>query len=218
VRPNDSRLAGATTRGVHRPGENGLISDGIIGVRRFTTPMENGVHRILLITDDGGDEATLRSPLGSGLIVNGKRIELGDHPSSDWLPEAVLRNPQSPLAVTETEVNGVPFVSQRAGALMVEAEITNGRLEIELQQPGGSGRNSYLVGLVAAPIAQGDVVGRYFDASQAVLDTDQCLALEELIDGAVAELVEAVAPAAGPQEVQDLPDAVFEDGEAASPA
>ena len=214
VLPTDGRVTGDGMRGLHRPGDNRLLSDGIIGLRRFSTPMENGLHRILLITDDTGDESTLLSPLGNRIVVNSKVINLGDHPATDWLREAVLRNPGAPPAVTDTGVNGVPF-----GALMVEVEITNGRLEIELEQPAGTNsRSSYLVGAIAAPIAQGDVIGRYFDASQAVLDTDECLALEEEIQDALAELIEEIAPAAGPQEAEDLPDAAFEDGEAASPA
>jgi hypothetical protein len=219
VLPNDERVVGSGMRGLHRPGDNRLLSDGIIGMRNFSTPMENGLHRILLITEDTGEDSTLLSPLGNRIVVNGKAVELGDHPSGEWLREAVLNNPEAPATITDTGVNGVPFDAQRAGALMVEVEITNGRLEIQMQQPAGiGGRASYLVGAIAAPIAQGDVIGRYFDASQAVLDTDECLALEEEIQDALAELVEEIEPAAGPQEAEDLPEAVFEDGEAASPA
>lgn len=217
VRPNDARVSGSGQRGLHRPGDNKLLADGIVGMQTFVTPMENGVHLVLLITDDTGEEDTLLSPFGGRIVVNGKVVELGDHPASNWLPEAVLRNPQSLPVVSDSGVDGVPFNTQRGGALMVEVEINNGRLEIEMQQPA-AGRSTYLVGAIVAPIAQGDVVGRYFDASQAVLDTDQCLELAEEIEDALADLISEIEPAAGPQEVEDLPEAVFEDGEAASAA
>jgi hypothetical protein len=215
VRPNDARVGGSGIRGLHRPGDNLLLSDGIVGMRAFVTPMENGMHKILLITDDTGEEGTLLSPLGNRIIVNGKIIELGDHPANEWLPEAVLSNPAAPPTVTDTGVNGVPFSSQRGGALMIEVEISNGQLEIEMQE-STPGRSSYIVGAIAAPIASGDIIGRYFDASQAVLDTDECLELEEEIQDALATLLEEIQPAAGPQEAENLPDAVFEDGKAAS--
>ena len=218
VRPNDNRLVGSNPRGLHRPGENRLLSDGILGIRRFTTPMENGVHRIFLMTDDIGDEETQLSPLGGRIIVNGRAIELGDHPSADWLPEAVLQDPRLPTEVTDKDVSGTPIDSQRGGALMVEVEIFNGQLEIEMRQPEGTrGRSSYLVGLIAAPIAQGDVIGRYFNASEAVLDTDQCLALEGEINEAIAELVDEITQAAILQKLPLVPAAVFADGASASP-
>ena len=88
VLPTDGRVTGDGMRGLHRPGDNRLLSDGIIGLRRFSTPMENGLHRILLITDDTGDESTLLSPLGNRIVVNSKVINLGDHPATDWLREA----------------------------------------------------------------------------------------------------------------------------------
>lgn len=217
VRPNDARIGGSGQRGLHRPGDNNLLADGIVGMQSFVTPMENGVYRIVLLTDDISDESTLLSPLGGRIIVNGKVIELGDHPSSNWMREAVLRNPDVPLEVSEAGVNGVPFSAQHGGALIIEVEITNGRLEIEMQQ-SAPGRFSYLVGAIATPITRDDVVGRYFDASDMVLDIDQLLDLEAEIEDALAEIVETIAPAAGPQEAEDLPEAVFEDGLSASAA
>ena len=130
----------------------------------------------------------------------------------------MLENPQAQAATNGAGAGGEPIGSLRGGALMVEVEISSGLLEIEMRQPAGiGGRSSYLVGVIAAPIARGDFVGRHFNASEAVLDTDQCLALEEEINDAITELIEEIAPAAGALGTQGLPAAVFEDGASASP-
>jgi hypothetical protein len=214
VAPGDGRLVGANMRGQRPNQAGGLFGNGVAGIRRFTTPMENGVHRILLLTAASGEEATGESPLGTSILVNGRTIELGDHPASGWLPAALLRDPQAPGKDDRAEeLRAAPG----GGALMVEVEIASGQLEVQLQQPAGSGRSSYLVGILASPIAQGDYIGRYFEASQQILDTEQCLELEEEIVAAVADLLEEIAPAAGPQ-TEQLENELFEDGESASPA
>ena len=221
VTPGDSRLTGGQTRALQRPGDNPLLSDGLIGVNKFITPMENGTHRVLLFTDDIGSEDTYLSPLGAKVIVNGREIDLGDHPPEEWLPQAVLADPNNPPSVTDTEVNGRRTNEQRGGALMVEVEITNGQLEIELIEPGGGGqpRQTYMVGAMVEPVTQNASFGRHLDASEAILDTEECLELEADITTALAELLEEIEPAAGPDlELLDLPEPIIDDGDSASPA
>lgn len=221
VTPGDSRLLGGQTRALQRPGDNPLLTDGLIGVNKFITPMENGTHRVLLFTDDIGSEDTYLSPLGAKVIVNGREIDLGDHPPEEWLPQAVLADPDNPPSVTDTEVNGRRINEQRGGALMVEVEVTNGQLEIELIEPGGGGqpRQTYLVGAMVEPVTQNASFGRHLDASEAILDTEECLELEADITTALAELLEEIEPAAGPElELLDLPEPIIDDGDSASPA
>lgn len=221
VTAGDSRLTGGQPRALQRPGNNPLLSDGLLGVNKFVTPMENGVHRVLLFTDDVGSEDTYLSPLGGKVIVNGREVALGDHPPEEWLPQAVLSDPDNRPTVTETEVNGQRTNSQRGGALMVEVEVTNGQLEIELIAPGGGEqtRQTYMVGAMVEPVAQNASFGRHLDASQAIVDTEECLELEADITTALADLLEEIEPAAGPElELLDLPEPIIEDGDSASPA
>lgn len=221
VAPGDQRLRGGQPRALQRPGNQALLSNGIVGVNKFSTPMANGTHRVLLFTDDIGDENTYLSPLGGSVIVNGREVALGDHPPDEWLPQAVLSAPGSTPNVTSTEVNGLSVTQQRGGALMVDVEITNGQLEVELIPPGGGQqeRQTYLVGAVAEPVATANAGGlsRHLDASQAILNTEECLELEADITTALADLLEEIEPAAGPElELLDLPEPVIDDGERAS--
>ncbi len=221
VSPGDNRLRGGQPRALQRPGNNSLLSDGVVGLNKFVTPMENGSHRVLLFTDDIGSEDTYLSPLGGKVIVNGREIALGDHPPEEWLPQAVLAAPGSNPTVTRTEVNGLNVNEQRGGALMVEVEVTNGQLEIELIPPGGGEqqRQTYMVGAMVEPVTDAPAFGRHLDASEAVLDTEECLELEADITTALADLLEEIEPAAGPElELLDLPEPVIEDGDSASPA
>lgn len=222
VSPGDQRLTGGAPRALQRPGNQSLLSDGLVGVNKFITPMENGTHRVLLFTDDIGSEDTYLSPLGGKVIVNGREVELGDHPPEEWLPQAVLSAPGSNPNVSRGEVNGRNVNEQRGGALMVEVEVTNGQLEIELIAPGGGGnqeRQTYMVGAMVEPVTDAPAFGRHLDASEAVLDTEECLELEADITTALADMLDEIEPAAGPElELLDLPDPVIEDGDSASPA
>lgn len=223
VSPGDNRLRGGAQRALQRPTNNDLLGDGIVGVNKFVTPMENGTHRVVLFTDDIGDEETYLSPLGGKVIVNGREVSLGDHPPEQWLRQAVVHNPGTAPTVTEREVNGLAVTEQRGGALMVDVEVTNGQLEIELIPPGGGDgaqpRETYMVGAIVEPVTDSGTFGRFLDASEAVLDTEECLELEADITTALADLLEEIEPAAGDDlELLDLPEPVVEDGETASPA
>lgn len=220
VTPDDSRLSGGAPRAISRPGNRNLMSDGLVGVNKFITPMENGVHRVLLMTDDLGNEDTYLSPLGGKVIVNGREINIGDHPPESWLKGGVLENPNARPEVTETGVGGQPFTAQRGGGLMVEVEVTNGQLEVEMIPPGGGERQTYLTGAVVEPVtAPESAIGRYVDAANAVIDTEECLELEAEITTALADLLEEIEPAAGPElELLDLPEPVIEDEAESSPA
>ena len=115
------------------------------------------------------------------------------------------------------------MTEQRGGALMVEVEITNGQLEVELIPPGGGEqeRQTYLTGAMVEPITESGEggFGRYLDAAQAILETEECLELEADITTALADLLEEIEPAAGPElELLDLPEPIVEDEDAASPA
>jgi len=223
VSPGDNRLLGGKPRALQRPGNEALLSNGIVGVNKFVTPMENGVHRVLLFTDDIGDESTYLSPLGGKVIVNGRSVALGDHQPDEWLPQAVLSAPGAQPNVSASEVNGLSVTEQRGGALMVEVEVTNGQLEVELIPPGGGDqeRQTYLTGAMVEPVTEGGAGGfsRHLDASQAILETEECLELEADITTALADLLEEIEPAAGPElELLDLPEPIVEDEDAASPA
>ena len=83
VAPGDNRLIGGQPRALQRPGNEALLSNGIVGVNKFVTPMENGTQRVLLFTDDIGNENTYLSPLGGKVVVNGRSVALGYKPVSE---------------------------------------------------------------------------------------------------------------------------------------
>jgi len=220
VTPSDARLGSRNQqapRGVHRPGSNNLLTSGLAGIQQFRTPVKgDGPRRVILITDDVGEEATTLSPFGSEIYVNGKSVKMGDHPPNQWLDSVVL-GAQGNAAPANG--NNVPFRNQRAGVTVVETNVRDGVLELDLVQPGGGGpaRESYIVGMIVEPIAGPSVLGRGQEAQSSMLSTEECVALEEEITNALAELIEEVAPEAGPElEAQQLPEPAFDDGEEAS--
>ncbi|MEK9661584.1 MAG: FkbM family methyltransferase [Alphaproteobacteria bacterium] len=174
VRPDDTRVTGNGRRALHRPGDNNLLADGIVGLQTFVTPMPNGIYRVLLITDDIGDEQTLQSPLGGRIIVNGKVIELGDHPSSNWLPEAAARF-EALFAGNES----VRLVRAALGPARGEAELhVSARNDSSSLLPIGDAQARMFpgtgeVGMVTVPVGPlGDFVERAELGAPALLKID----------------------------------------------
>lgn len=213
VTPSDARLGSRgnqqAPRGVHRPGSNNLLTSGLAGIQQFRTPVKgDGPRRVILITDDVGEESTTLSPFGSEMYVNGKSVKLGDHPPNEWVDNVVLGN-------NDAQGGNVPFRNQRAGVTVVETTVRNGVLELDMVQ--APGRESYIVGMVVEPIDGPSILGRSPEAQAAMPNTAECVQLEEEITNALAELIEEVAPEAGPDlEAQQLPEPAFDDGEEAS--
>ena len=86
VTPNDDRLESDTEMsGLRRPTDKPVVAHGIVGVKKFSTEMPNGIYRVTLITDDLGDWSKIPRPFGNRIRVNDKTVRVLTKDPSDWI-------------------------------------------------------------------------------------------------------------------------------------
>ena len=75
VTPNDDRIeSDGEFSGLRRPTDKPVVAHGIVGVKKFSTEMPNGVYRVTLVTDDLGDWSKFPRPFGNRVRVNDKTV------------------------------------------------------------------------------------------------------------------------------------------------
>jgi hypothetical protein len=92
VLPNDERIGGADLDGLRRPADNQLLNDGIVGVERIEANVPDGNYRIILMTQNLGDQQLMSNPFGSRIAVNGNVLNVNQPSPDDWVEDAVLSN------------------------------------------------------------------------------------------------------------------------------
>jgi len=86
VTPNDERVqSDGEMSGLRRPTDKPVVAHGIVGVKKFTTDMPNGIYRVTLITDDLGDWSKIPRPFGNRVRVNDKTVRVLTKDPSDWI-------------------------------------------------------------------------------------------------------------------------------------
>lgn len=187
ITAKDERVEGVDVRSLRRPSDKPVLSNGILGLKKFRTPVPNGTYRIVIMTDDLGEWQYLTNPLGKGIVINGvHRAVLGGNPES-WASHAVLGG----LAAPGQEV----VATFSGGMLVIIIEITNGYLELELlgDEP------TYLTGLLLEPVEEeSDIVALDADAVD-VLDIDDDERLAALVEIAeeIGEVLAEIITEAG---------------------
>jgi hypothetical protein len=89
VTPNDDRIeSDGELSGLRRPTDKPVVAHGIVGVKKFTTEMPNGVYRVTLVTDDLGDWSKFPRPFGNRVRVNDKTVRVLTKDPSDWILSA----------------------------------------------------------------------------------------------------------------------------------
>lgn len=140
VTNKDERVEGDDLQAIRRPADSPVISDGLLGVRRFVTPVPNGRYRIILMTEDLGEWQRLLAPLGQGIRINGIDFSvLGGNPE-EWARQAFL-GAAGDLKGMKLQMTG--------GMLVLEFDVTDGQLD--LQFLGNS--PTYVTSLIVEPAA-----------------------------------------------------------------
>lgn len=139
----DERVEGSDElQSLRRPSGRPIISSGILGIRKFRTPMPNGTYRIVIMTDDLGEWKLLNQPLGSQIRINSlERLIVTDRPDQ-WIGQNYLGNLDAADYDSTRPMSG--------GMIVLEIEITNGFFEIELfgDEP------TFLAGITLEPIEE----------------------------------------------------------------
>ena len=192
--------------GVQRPGGKGLLSDGLIGIRRIVLDVDvpDGAYRLILMTDDQGNQFFV-NPLGQAITVNGVRTIMNSSAPDSWSSNGVLGG---------TGESGGSGGTGTGGATVIYVQVVNGRLVIEFEAAENS--EILLTGFVLEP-AEGPSV--LYSPEDSFTDDNEILFAEALIADAIGETLEKIAAAAGPgaenpndpdlvDELTDLPAAV----------
>lgn len=218
VLPGDPRLGGGATRALRRPDPDQLLSDGIAGVERVEIPVPDGTYRIILLTEPTAEPASLGSPFGSEVLIDGVAVEIAGAQPEGWVPQAYLTRRAADLARAEASGQPAPRLVARGGALLLEGTARGGKLVIEFRQR--QSRTTYLSGLILEPIEEESSLWRSPEARDEAPTFDEQLNLEGELLSAVAQLFEEVAPAAGPEagERLDLPEIIIEPEVTVSPS
>lgn len=176
----DTNIVSGSSSGVQRPGGEGLLSDGLINVKKvfFNVDVPDGFYRLILMTDNQGNPSIL-NPLGKSVTVNGVRTPmLGVRPSS-WGGSGIL--------------GGSNAVGTRTGgATIIVVEIIGGRLVIKFEQVPGS--NMLLTAIILEP-NEGE--GVLADPENVFKDEEEILIAEAIIEEALGESFADIVSAAG---------------------
>lgn len=90
VTAKDERLSGANRRAMRRPSSDGLLSDGVVNVKKFTANIPNGKWRVVLLTDNLNIGKSLQHPLGKKVRINGKNVPIAQSGPDSWLQPGTL--------------------------------------------------------------------------------------------------------------------------------
>ena len=227
VLPGDSRIEGGNMQALRRPSDDPLLTDGIVGIERLKVKVAEGRYRIVLMTEPIGEASTQLSPFGRTVVINGVEIPVADAPAAEWGNRAYLSQDSAALAASyngNPAPGGGPVIATQAGGVIIVEGSTRGtgnnaELIIELRQPAG--RRSYITGLLVEPAEEPSSLWRTPEDRSADISLDEQFSLEGSLLDSIAELVEDLAPAAGPQataQVRDLPEVIFESPEVVSPS
>ncbi|CAN0232801.1 unnamed protein product, partial [Discosporangium mesarthrocarpum] len=231
ILPNDGRIGGADMDGLRRPADNELLNDGIAGVERIEVDMPDGEYRIILMTQNLGDNKLMRNPFGSQIVVNGSALSVNQPSPDAWVRDAVFSNrglqntagqtAQAPgasgfLSGDLGEFDPGLFQRQQGGAIIIQAVARDGKLIIELS--GFQNARSYLTGLMVEPAAETSDLILSREAVEALAPPELRLALEENILAAAADVLADIDPAQGDPELVELPEPILDPEELASTA
>lgn len=184
VTARDARLQVDGERALRRPGASGVQQDGVFNVKTFQTGLPNGKWRIIVLTDplaagDGAGQA-----FGQHVRLNGNSIRIGSQQGF----RGNLGRPRGPVG---TRTAG-------SGMLLLEAEVTDGRLVIDF----GENSSAYVTGIIFEPAEGTSIVNLdtptrgYFDG----LSQSRARA-RTVVAEALGEVLTQVVTAAGPQQV-----------------
>ncbi|MFP6745228.1 MAG: hypothetical protein VCB77_08605, partial [Alphaproteobacteria bacterium] len=182
-------VPGAQTA-LQNPGDEVLLSDGLLDISKFRVEVLGGTYRLILLTDDSGN-MTLANPLGESILVNGVRTQLPGGTPDTWEGNGVLGG-------TFDAGGGNGFGS---GVTIITVVVVGGKLELEFLP--AAGQSIFLSGLILEPIDGPSVL----DMPDFFTDDEEILSAEGFIAEGIGETLEKIATAAGNEgEVEDIID------------
>ena len=239
ILPNDNRIGGADLDGLRRPADldglrrpadNGLLNDGIAGLERIEANVPDGEYRIILMTQNLGDNKLMGNPFGSTISVNGSSQTISQPSPEDWIGESVLSNrgvqnvngqafsaaDNGFITGDSKALNPAALQRQQGGAIIILAVARNGKIIIELS--GFQGGRSYLTGLMIEPAEETSDLILSRETAEALAPPELRLALEEDILAAAADVLADIDPSQGDPELVELPEPILDPEELASTA
>ena len=213
--PGDSRVKGSALSALRRPAESDLLSDGLAGVERIEIPVRDGSYRIVLMTQNLGEQQLSSSPFGVQIRVNGIPVLVSGSRPAEWRSEAMLTNSGVDLVGSSGRRAGgfltgnigdrarALAVSQQGGAIVLEARSDQKKIVVEFI--GAKDTRSYLTGMMIEPADETSDLVLSPEAQRALVPLDVRLALEARIVAAAATVIEQIAPPeAGRPDLRDL--------------
>lgn len=186
VTTKDERIEGDELSAIRRPSESPVISDGLLGVKRFKTAVANGRYRIILMTEDLGEWQRLLQPLGASIRINGIDFSIAGGNPEEWASQAYLG--------ALTELAGAK-VQMTGGMLVIEFEVTNGELNLEFL----GDHPTYLTGLVVEPASVKPTFVALNPAAEKALTFDPKKVLDQQVKiaEAIGKAIQQVVTEAG---------------------
>jgi hypothetical protein len=128
--PSDPSLGGATVDTVRRPGQDALIGDGLVGVRRLVLPVPAGDWTVSLWIEDPGEWEAIPHPLQRRIVLNGRTVHDERHTPEEWIASRYLAG-----RTGEALLDGDPW--------QLHGSRRGGHVRLPRDPPGrGSGRAS----------------------------------------------------------------------------
>ena len=225
VTNQDSRISGGSVDGlqaIRRPGQDGLQSDGLLGVNKLKVKMtKTGRWRIILMTEAVGEGGSVTAPFGASIIVNGVEIPISTALPDDWVRIARLKEGGESVAQVFDPGDGSASARFVGGIIILEVDIPSNVLEIAFNNQNNNDAQTYLTGAIFEPADQESILDLPPEAEDAIFSDDKRLQAEADVGQLVAEVLAELVPEAGDEEkieLLDLPEPILEDEQLASPS
>lgn len=210
---------------MRRPDAPTVLRDGIRNVRELWLPVPPGRYRAFLLTDDIGVAEAVTSPFGAALKVNGKRVRVVAAAPESWIADTYLDEVRATFGkegealAAAVESRGGALGQGSGGVLVMSVEVGAEGLALAFDVP--EGLETYFTGIILEPEGPTSILALTRRARRILLvSPEQILAAEAVVNAALAELLSAIATAAGPDELSqliDAPDPVVEPANDVSP-
>lgn len=117
---HDKKIISGSSTSIEQPGGEGLLSDGLINVRKIflNVDVPDGSYRLILMTNDLGNQS-FGSPLGKTITVNGVSSIISNSSPDRWLSGG--------------QFGSGDLGSDYGGATVIFVQVFDGRIVIEFE-------------------------------------------------------------------------------------
>lgn len=210
VTARSEMVKGPNPAAMRRPEGEALSRDGVRNLRQIRLPVPPGSYRVFLMTDDIGLPQATTNPFGTAMKINGQRVRVAASTPQTWAAETYLAEPgrylADPAAAAEVARRGGSQGGGSAGIVMLKADVEDGFLVITFD--GDEGLETYLTGLILEPDDSEESIFAPSEEARRALFTspERILEAENVVNEAVAQLLNDVVTDASPQQLAALLD------------